>query len=293
VIDRGELVILKMDSIDEVYLLQIGDFSYSIPKDMPVLESDFEEGALADYVLPALESYLVIRILSVPDTDQLKELNNFFATHTKFAAKETKKTTDEEKVKPEEATEPISVSSLIYKGGELIKNALIVGADYLARGLNAGGEYIQQHYLKKDHVEIGSITMTTLHYTSTATGWIVKLRKSKLKQLMNYGKEVLVSLAKRMTGPVPTGGADGIRQIGSATIHGFANIYEGMIEALDIIEEKGIHDTTVKLVEHRYGEKIGKLAQNFFATVKSKKQGEEFKQKVIENIHNIQNSGNP
>ncbi len=268
---QGSLLVLKVDSMKDVYIIQVGNYSYSILKDMPVLASSNEEGALRSYVLSNVDDFIVIRILAVPDEKMLSELEEFFSKNTKFAEKEKQPEPENAEEKIEEGAaqkeqEPFSMSSLIYRGGEAVKDLIIAGAELLASGLNSAGEYIQHNYLKKDHIEIGDMTMKALEWASTATGWVVKIKRSKIERLVNYGRSVLMNVAKRRTQQDPNG-VDGITRIGSATIYGLLNVYEGMMDALSIIQEKGIHETTSKLVGHRYGVRAETAARHFLRSV--------------------------
>jgi hypothetical protein len=278
-IAQGPLVIFQIDSM-EGFILQVGEhYSYSVLKDMPVLASSNEEGALRSYVLSNVDNYIIIRIVSVPDKKLLENLEVFFAQNTKFAEKgelhgAVVPKPEGQEVQPSQESAKWTFSWLIYKGGEVIKDVIIAGAELVARGINAGGEYIQNNYLKKENIEISETTMKALQYAGTATGWVLKFKRSKVQQLINYGKRVMINTAKKRT-QIDPNGVDGIKQIGSATIYGLLSIYEGMMDALDIIQDKGIHETTAKMFGHRYGERVGTAARHFFNSMSNSPQRNE------------------
>lgn len=285
-IGQGQLYIVQAESASDCFVLQVGNFSYPIMKDMPVLASSNEGGALRSYALMDLNSYTIIKILSVDSLQMLANLDKFFADNTKFAEKgsnqqqqlplvEEKMVVNEVVVKDGKEISSIKVSDLIYRGGDLIKNCLLFGAELLAQGIIAGGGYIQEKYLAKSaDVNVGDSTMRVIEIIGTATGWAMKLKSSKLKQLTSYGKRIMFEAAKRRTQQDPNA-QDGIRQIGSATIYGFINVYEGMMDAMDIVKEKGIDIAATNIVQYKYGEQAGTATRKILNSVRVSKKGQD------------------
>jgi hypothetical protein len=260
-LEQGKLEIYQIGSVTDCFVLKIENFHYSLTKEMPILESSEEYSGLRSYVLSGVEGYYVVKITSVPDISMIHNLENFFAKTTKFAVSEPQKAESEplvlENQKPQNTTNDIPTT--INKGSELIKTGLITGAEYIAKGINIGGDYIQEKFLTKGpEVNVGTITMTTINVFSNVTEWVTKFKQSKVNSLTKFGKKILSSVGNQMGDNTIS---NDIKQFGSAAFYGLYNIYDGFMEAKDIIEEKGIHEVTTKIVTHKYGEKVGQATK--------------------------------
>jgi hypothetical protein len=277
-VDQGELRILQFEAVNDCFILQVGDFNYSIVKDMPVLASSQEMGALRSYVLSKAEGYYIVRVTSVTDLRMIQDLEAFFSNNTKFAEKEPGEAKDlvvekTVEVKTEETYTEI-VAKIISKGGEVIRTGLVTGAEYIAVGVNKGGDYIKETYIKEvSEVDISDSTVQKIKYVSQATNWFLNFKKTKVEKLVSFGKNILTKASTRLDqvnpeeDPKKAEVYNTIKQIGKATIWGVANVYVGMMDALDIIEEKGIHVATTKIMTHKYGEKAGAATKEILGAV--------------------------
>jgi hypothetical protein len=277
-VDQGPLHIFQFGSTTDCFLLQVGGFNYSIVKDMPVLASSNEMGAIRSYVLSKAEGYYIIRVTSVNDVKTIQDLETFFSNNTKFAEKDTDvaKGLVVEKTVGTKSNENYTeiVANLISKGGEVIRTGLTTGAEYIAIAVNKGGDYIKETYIQKGSgTDISDSTVKKVQYVNKATTWFFNFKKSKVEKIVNIGKTYLTSAYSRLDqvdpvqDPKKAEVMNTIKQIGKATIWGAANVYIGMMDALDIIQEKGIHPATTNIVTHKYGEKAGVATKEILSAV--------------------------
>jgi len=260
--------------------ISVNDFSYGLYKEVPILASDHEEGAVRAYVLANLDGHYVIKVSKVRHQKTLEKFEAILMSHTHFAYKEgpdghgipvhVKEGAAfiHEVDSTEEKSGPgLSATQIVYQGGKGIRNLMIGSAEAISSGVVRLGNHLQANYLKKsEETEIHPVAQKSAGMLRAVTGTAGFLSTVTITALMKAGNYVAKGIETKLEPQVskelnPDGTTKMDPPTGNlvhATIYIGISLWQGMAEALDIIRE-GVTNTASNLVAHRYGASKGEL----------------------------------
>jgi hypothetical protein len=195
-IEKGFLQVLHIASMN-CFLVQVGNFRYSLSKEIPILASSKYPNCIRSYVFPNIEGYYVIRIISVSDLQIISGLEQIFLNHADFAEEREDDAVEQEKssrnnevkepAKEEKKTKTEIASNIIYKGGELVGAGLKKGGELIAKGINLTGDFIQEKFIKKKvEKDVNESTINKLKIANTATNTAVMITRVQVSNLPLY-----------------------------------------------------------------------------------------------------------
>ena len=192
---RGDLKVLQLKK-EKIYLLSIGNFNYSLSKDLSVMRSTRDQ-----YVFPMFNGFLGVIIPE--DTDYelletfeaiLEETTDFTISNHRRASQQINKshTLDLEAVKTAQTTTKTKkLSMLLEQGGEHIKNGLVRAATYTSKGIKKGSEYLKTKIKKKDKpLKVSEDQSSAIKHLKTATNLALMVSKALVVGAMATTKEI-------------------------------------------------------------------------------------------------------
>src|SRR5438309_1065026 len=126
----------------------------------------------------------------------------------------------------------------LSKGGDVIKEGLIVGAKLLQKGIVSAGEYIQTKVTKPEPTVVSPETVVKVKMANVASKGILVYTEAQVTALVagakEIGKAVSEEVSKSETGKKVQDHKyyPDAKNIAIGTVHGVAAVYEGMYEAM-------------------------------------------------------------
>ncbi|CAG9312462.1 unnamed protein product [Blepharisma stoltei] len=268
----GELRLYRL-SDQNLYLLTVGDFRYSLSKEIPVMKGDKRS-----YVFPSTEGFYGIIFPIEVDIEELDVFEIILQDSTEFT-----KIKDRRNSMPEESTSDTEVqvyieesqeivekekkegkvgkiSHYIELGGTKIKKGLIRGATFTSKGIVKGGEYLKKKIKKKPKpTEVSEKSKARIRKMKMASQMVLALSKALVSGAVEMTTQIASSISSHFKNS-KTGNRlersktyQSAKELGMAGINAVVTIYDGLEEAV-IILAKSSANTTVSVVEHRYGE---------------------------------------
>jgi len=283
-ITKGTLYVLYSQEYDW-YILKVNDFNYGISKSVPVLASSHERGAARAYVLPNPKGYFVIKVTQAPRQENLNKFEDILKRVTEFADKESlpvrlgeqtvtvkKETPLENEIGDRPQT---SAAHLIYNGGKTTKKLIINTAQGISDGIVKLGGHVHP---KPEEVPVQPKAPSRLSLLTSAAGMVTSTSTIYMKGLTSVGnwmgqkietkfekkaaEKEAIKMSNRDTSAeqstIHPQAPEGVMGVGYATIYSAISIWQGMVEALDILRE-GISETAGGLVSHKYGPVAGEV----------------------------------
>ena len=186
-VSKGPLSVLYVVSFN-CFLIQVGDFSYHLSKEIPVLGSPSKvENGYPSYVFPNMTGYFVIKIIKTKSLEIIGGFETVLSNHCNLAYEEL--AVQEElgnlaKVEPsktpvkassEKKTKTDIATGIIYKGGELARIGLVKSAGVISKGIVNAGDYVQKKYVKKEEgKDLNESTVTKVKILNTTTDAVYK-----------------------------------------------------------------------------------------------------------------------
>jgi len=283
IIDKGNLMVLYSQDFDW-FLLKINEFNYGLAKNIPVLASRNEEGALATYVFTNPQGYYAIKVAETSSAKDLDIFEQILKQNTQFNYKEgitdeglpievkegniqMRRCVSEGSKSQEPAPEGFNAATMVYQGGKTTKKMIVSSAQAVSSGILKIGDYIKNNHLgPQEEMKVDPKTMSRVQMVNSATGILSSVGSFYIRGLTALGnwlankiepkfeqkKEDAEQKEEQTTQSKPSG------TIGHAAIHSAVSIWGGMVEALDIIRE-GITETTSSMVTHKYGNDAGQV----------------------------------
>lgn len=277
-ITSGELQAFRLDN-EHLYLLKIGDFSYSLSKELPVMKGDSRT-----YAFPSTDGFMGVVFPIDVEQDALDVFEIILKESTDFTKIKDRRnsvpetaTSDTEidielkegQVLLQKSKKVTKVSNFIEDGGSKIKRGLIRGATITSNGIAKGGEYLKKKLKKKDKPTVVSEKSNKrIKQVKMTTQMVLVLSKALVSGALQATSQIASAIADKFKGSKTANRLDrskayqAAKEIGRAGINAAITIYDGLEESL-VILAKSSASTTVGVVEHRYGE------QAAFATAES------------------------
>jgi len=291
-ITKGTLYLLYSQEYDW-YILKVNDFNYGISKKVPVLASSHERGAVRAYVVPNPQGYFVIKVTAAVTQENLNNFENILKNVTEFGYKEGQgseglpvKLGNQTVTVKEEAMNEVqtgerpqtNAAHIIYNGGKSTKKLIVSTAQGISNGITRLGGHFQNNIAEKpEEAQIKPKTANRLALLTSATGMVSSTSTIYMKGLTSLGnwigqkietkfekktaeKEAAKMHSNNANRPTQTQQTqpEGVMGVGYATIYSAISIWQGMVEALDIIRG-GITETASGLVASKYGPVAGEV----------------------------------
>ena len=188
-IAKGPLIV-RYEAKSSWYILKVENFECVLSKDMPVLASGPEKGAVRTYALATVDGNYIIKIVKFMWKKNLIKLENILRESTFFATEEERQLAQNsgrqdyssqqnhisysENPTDDDSKNTTSANTL-YKTGKATNNAMIKSAKYIAEGIGSFGRLIQTTLMKKPERETDEATAQKLAYTKSAVGVVASI----------------------------------------------------------------------------------------------------------------------
>lgn len=163
-----------------------------------------------------------------------------------------------------------SISSFLSSSGSKARGSLISSAELIAQGITKTGDLIKTHTSECEsnsdlkilpHIQTASSTTSTIlstthDYLGIALNKTLEVAEKKLDSGSKSESETMKKIMQNE-------GVQVTVEIGKATAFAGLDILGGVSEGLSIIKGSGV-DTTVGVVQHKYGEDAGKATKEGF-----------------------------
>lgn len=251
----GELKILHIGD-QCLYILRIDEFSYTLSKELTVLEIEKFK-----YAFPNVEGYLEINFTEDSDQIELEVFEMLIGTHTTFAKLSEMRSYENSPINQEEQKFPdfdetdynqniilnqnfIDVSEgspvnqdnnrnakqIIEEGANKIKSGIIKGAYFASEGLKQGGEFLKgklgpekiQEYKAKAQLAVFMTKIMANQAQNAAKNFISNINTTEIRQNIENSESY-----------------QNARDIGRSSATAASSIYEGLENAIQILREAG------------------------------------------------------
>ena len=267
----GELKVLRLAK-ERIYLMTVGEFSYSLSKELPVMRSTRDQ-----YVFPHFNGFIGILIPDEVDYELLEAFEEILMENTDFTKSKQRLTVhdlprsmtfDLDAVKvANDRSKARKISMFIESSGEHIKRGIMRAATYTSEKMKKGGDYLKKNIKpKKNSISLTEKQSAAIEQLKTVSSVALMLSKAIVTGTLATTQEIGSWISKRFENSDTSKKLERspgylmAKELGKAGLSAAVTIYDGLEEALIIMGRSG-SEVAVDVVEHTYGPDAGNATE--------------------------------